>query len=89
MTSHYFIDSWELDNALNGLHTATETMKTIKPVMRMHGDAQWIWDDVCDLIELLGRITTFVPDEKIKHARLALMFLEDRRRETITVEAAE
>lgn len=88
MTSHYLIDSWELDNALNGLHTATETMKAIKPVMRMHGDAQWIWEDVCDLLEVLGKITTFVPDERITAARLMMESL-DRRRETITVEAAE
>jgi hypothetical protein len=78
MTSHYLIDSWELDNALNNLHGAVETMKAINPP-RLHGDAKWIWDDVCDLIELLGKVTTFVPDEKIDAAQLVLRSLANRR----------
>ena len=79
MTSHYLIDSWELDNALTNLHAATATMKTITPPMRLHGDAMWIWEDVCDLIELLGKVKTFVPDEKIAAARVMLESLDGRR----------
>ena len=78
MTSHYITDCWKLDSALRDLHDATAEMKTVEP-MRLHGDAHFIWEDVCVLIELLGKVKTFVPDEKIAAARVMLESLDGRR----------
>jgi hypothetical protein len=78
MTSYYITENWKLDGALRDLHDATAEMKTVEP-MRLHGDAHFIWDDICDLIELLGKVTTFVPDEKITAARLMLESLDRRK----------
>ena len=87
MTSHYITDCWKLDGALRDLHEAAAAMKDIHP-MRLHGDAQWIWEDVCDLIEVLQKITTFVPDKRVEDMQLALQLL-DLRRQQAALEAAE
>ena len=79
MVSHYITEHWEIDSPLRNLHNAADELKKIKEPMRLHGDAHFIWEDVCVLIELLGKVKTFVPDEKIAAARVMLESLDGRR----------
>jgi hypothetical protein len=65
MASQYVIDCIELDNALRQLHDAVDTIKSFHPA-RLTGDAEFILDDVCDLIELLGKIERVRIDDRAK-----------------------
>lgn len=79
MASQYVISAMLLDSALRQLHDATDTIKSFHPA-RLTGDAQFIFDDVCDLIELLGKIErlTIQDRSKLTAARFVLASIENR-----------
>ncbi len=63
--------------ALRELHAAATALQSCHPV-RLTGDAQYIFNDVCSLIELLGKIDFIADDAKLTAARLELAFIANR-----------
>lgn len=79
MSSQYVTDAHAFDAAVRGLHDSAGSITKAHPG-KVQGDAHLIFDDVCALLEHLGKVEPFhIADRsKIRAAMFVLAAIENR-----------